>query len=117
MDLGRGWTVNARPADPSTKKPGMETMKLKISKESTPEDYADRMETVIPAIGGIVLILTGKYRGWTANLVKLDKAKYSATLRLAAPMEGLVSDDGTGKSGEVVSDIEYEAFSKFIRQT
>ena len=40
------------------------------------------LETVIPAVGTQVLVLSGKYRGSIAILEKLDVENFEATLKL-----------------------------------
>ena len=40
------------------------------------------LETVIPAVGRQVLVLSGKYRGYTAMLEKLDVENFEASLKL-----------------------------------
>ncbi len=44
-----------------------------------PQEY---LETVLPAIGGPVVILAGPHKGKTATLQGIDTDKFSATVEL-----------------------------------
>ena len=62
----------------------------------------EELETVIPAIGGTVLILNGQGKGATAELLELDVDKYSAKLKV---LQG-------SSRGSVLSNVQYEDISK-----
>lgn len=66
----------------------------------------DDLETVIPkGLGEKVRILNGRYRGWKAQVMGLDKGRYLGELRL-------VEDNGdVCGNGKFVS-LDYEDFSK-----
>jgi len=65
----------------------------------------DDLETVIPkGVGEKVRILNGIYRGWQAQVTRLDKVKHLGELLL-------VKDDVEGGDGKMVS-LGYEDFSK-----
>ena len=57
----------------------------------------DDLETVIPNVGRMVVILWGKYGGEEAELTKIDTKKFQAELKLS--------------SGKLIS-LPYEQFSK-----
>lgn len=60
------------------------------------------LETVIPAIGKLVQIVNGVYRGEVAVLLELNEAKYSAKLRIESGM----------LRGREVDGVEYEDICK-----
>ena len=66
------------------------------------------LETVLPAVGGAVLVLRGRHRGREATLLGLETEKFKARVRV----EGL----GGGAGGEVL-ELDYEDVSKAHRQT
>ncbi len=65
----------------------------------------EELESVIPAVGGAVLILNGKGKGLLAELLELDVDKYAARVRV---LEGSLK-------GEVVKGVAYEDISKADR--
>ncbi len=62
-----------------------------------------QLQTVLPARGGVVLVVNGAYRGSAAKLVDIDIPSCSATIEIA---DGLLT-------GRVVNGIEYEDITKF----
>ena len=66
------------------------------------------LETVLPAVGGAVLVLRGRHRGREATLLGLETEKFKARVRV----EGL----GGGAGGEVL-ELDYEDVSKAHRHT
>jgi DNA/RNA-binding protein KIN17 len=60
----------------------------------------DRLETVVPKEGKKVMLLSGKNRGFLAELLSADKEKYRATLKML--------DDG-----KVLKKVDFEDFSKY----
>lgn len=69
--------------------------KIKIDQE--------HLETVIPALGKLVKVVNGAYRGETATLLDLDEKKYSVDIEIAS---GLLK-------GRKVSCVQYEDICKF----
>ncbi len=63
----------------------------------------DEAETVVPAVGRRVLVLTGKYRDRLAELLSLQVDQFSANLKLC-----------DGSRSEI--SLPYEHFSKFVEQ-
>ncbi|CAM9202353.1 unnamed protein product [Ascophyllum nodosum] len=61
------------------------------------------LETVIPAIGGEVVIVNGRYRGARATLLSLDTDAFAASVR--------VTSDGPDQ-GTVINSVEYEDICK-----
>eukprot|EP01116_Phalansterium_solitarium_P022759 TRINITY_DN7635_c0_g1_i2.p3 TRINITY_DN7635_c0_g1~~TRINITY_DN7635_c0_g1_i2.p3 ORF type:complete len:184 (+),score=38.00 TRINITY_DN7635_c0_g1_i2:1102-1653(+) len=61
----------------------------------------DQLETVLPNIGGRVLILNGAHRGEEASLVSIKADKFCALLRLES-----------GARHGLQIEVEYEDFSK-----
>lgn len=60
------------------------------------------LETVIPAIGRLVKVVNGAYRGSTASLQKLDEKNYCVTIEISSgPLKG-----------RRVENIQYEDISK-----
>lgn len=68
--------------------------KLKLDQE--------HLETVIPAIGKLVKVVNGAYRGETATLLSIDEKNYCAEIKIAA---GLLM-------GRTVSGVQYEDICK-----
>jgi len=66
-----------------------------------------QLETVIPPIGGRVLIVNGAYRGETASLVSLQVDSFCANLKVDSGLH----------YGRLLSGIQYEDFSKFAANT
>jgi DNA/RNA-binding protein KIN17 len=64
-------------------------------------DQAD-LQTVIPPVGGRVLILNGKGRGCSARLLSIDEANFSVHLEV---------EEGK-RAGTVLEGVEYEDVSK-----
>lgn len=62
----------------------------------------NELETVIPQIGGLVMIVNGAYRGCSARLLKVDVDKFCATVQVE---KGLYD-------GKVLKAIEYEDICK-----
>ncbi|XP_060521030.1 DNA/RNA-binding protein KIN17 [Cylas formicarius] len=60
------------------------------------------LETVIPAIGKLVKVVNGAYRGETATLLSLDEKKYCVNIEIAS---GLLQ-------GRKVNGVEYEDICK-----
>lgn len=60
------------------------------------------LETVLPALGKLVRVVNGVYRGEIAVLLELDEARYAATLRIES---GLLR-------GKEVSGVDYEDICK-----
>lgn len=65
----------------------------------------DELETVIPAVGGTVLILNGRGKGLLAEMLELDVDKYAAKVRV---LEGVLK-------GERLQGVAYEDISKADR--
>jgi DNA/RNA-binding protein KIN17 len=63
------------------------------------------LETVIPQVGGGVLVLSGPHRGSKATLLTIDTDKYTAEVRLRG-------GDWDGKTLRC----EYEDISKLYKQ-
>ena len=59
----------------------------------------DDLETVVPAVGGRVLVLNGEGRGEEAMLLDIRAEEFVADLKLV-------------ETGEVLSGVEYEDFTK-----
>ena len=59
----------------------------------------DDLETVVPAVGGAVLVLNGEGRGEEATLLEIREEEFVADLKLV-------------ETGEVVRGVEYEDFTK-----
>ncbi|KYB28824.1 DNA/RNA-binding protein KIN17 [Tribolium castaneum] len=68
--------------------------KLKLDQE--------HLETVIPAIGKLVKVVNGAYRGETATLLSIDEKKYCAEIKIAS---GLLM-------GRTLSGVQYEDICK-----
>lgn len=66
----------------------------------------DELETVIPAVGGSVLIVNGKGKGLLAELVELDVDNYAASVRV---LEGSLK-------GEKLTGVAYEDIAKADRE-
>ena len=58
---------------------------------------------MIPAIGGEVVIVNGRYRGARATLLSLDTDAFAASVR--------VTSDGPDQ-GTVINSVEYEDICK-----
>ena len=71
--------------------------KLKPDNSNVMLDQND-LETVIPAVGRQVLVLSGKYRGYKAILENLDVENFQASLKLC--------------DKNIVVTLPYEHFSK-----
>lgn len=65
----------------------------------------DELETVIPAVGGTVLILNGRGKGLLAEMLELDVDNYAAKVRV---LEGVLK-------GEKLKGAAYEDISKVDR--
>lgn len=72
--------------------------KLKLDQE--------HLETVLPAIGKLVKVVNGAYRGETATLEAIDERNFSAKIKISS---GLLM-------GRVVSGVEYEDICKINEQ-
>lgn len=74
-------------------------------------DQAD-LETVVPAVGGAVVIVNGKGRGCRAQLLELHIDRYCADLKVTSlPPPSRNSSSGIAV-GSVLKDVEYEDFSR-----
>ena len=62
----------------------------------------DELETVIPQVGGKVLVVNGAYRGAEGQLLSINVEEFSTSLRLTTGLHG----------GRVVDGIEYEDVCK-----
>jgi DNA/RNA-binding protein KIN17 len=69
----------------------------------------EHLETVIPKIGGDVLILNGRGRGQVATVVSINEADYNCDIKVHASVPGGASIYG----GRVLQSIEYEDISKY----
>lgn len=65
----------------------------------------DELETVIPAVGGTVLIVNGRGKGLLAEMLELDVDNYAARVRV---LEGVLK-------GEKLKGVAYEDISKADR--
>ncbi|CAM9306983.1 unnamed protein product [Ectocarpus sp. 13 AM-2016] len=65
----------------------------------------DDLETVIPAVGGEVLVVNGRCRGERATLLSLDTEAFSASVR--------ITSDGPDL-GTVLDKVEYEDICKAV---
>jgi DNA/RNA-binding protein KIN17 len=65
----------------------------------------EELETVIPAVGGSVLIVNGKGKGLLAELLELDVDNYAAKVKV---VEGVLK-------GETLKAVAYEDISKTDR--
>lgn len=64
------------------------------------------VETVIPAVGKILRVLNGGYRGCTAMLLQLDQDNFCVSIEIAAgPLKG-----------RVVHNVQYEDVSKIFQE-
>lgn len=78
-------------------------IKLLETGEKVKIDQA-HVETVIPAVGKLVRVLNGAYRGSKASLLSLDQDNFCVTIEIAAgPLKG-----------RVVKNVQYEDVSKLF---
>lgn len=73
--------------------------KLKLDQE--------HLETVIPAVGRLVKIVNGAYRGETATLLSLDELNFSVEIEIAS---GLLQ-------GRKLKNVQYEDISKLFTES
>ncbi|XP_037033423.1 DNA/RNA-binding protein KIN17 [Bradysia coprophila] len=87
----------------------MEKYRAKIKLLETGEKVKidqSHVETVIPAVGKIVCVLNGAYRGSKATLLSLDQDNFCVTIEIAAgPLKG-----------RVVKSVQYEDVSKLFQE-
>ncbi|KAG4074109.1 hypothetical protein HA402_014314 [Bradysia odoriphaga] len=80
-------------------------IKLLETGEKVKIDQA-HVETVIPAVGKIVRVLNGAYRGSKATLLSLDQDNFCVTIEIAAgPLKG-----------RVLKSVQYEDVSKLFQE-
>lgn len=80
-------------------------IKLLETGEKVKIDQA-HVETVIPAVGKLVRVLNGGYRGCKATLIHLDQDNFCVTIEIAAgPLKG-----------RVVKNVQYEDVSKLFQE-
>jgi len=80
-------------------------IKLLETGEKVKIDQA-HVETVIPAVGKIVRVLNGGYRGCKATLISLDQDNFCVTIEIAAgPLKG-----------RIVKSVQYEDVSKLFQE-
>lgn len=78
-------------------------IKLLETGEKVKIDQA-HVETVIPAVGKLVRVLNGGYRGCKATLVNLDQDNFCVTIEIAAgPLKG-----------RIIKNVQYEDVSKLF---
>jgi DNA/RNA-binding protein KIN17 len=65
------------------------------------------LETVIPAIGKLVKVVNGAYRGETATLVSIDEKRFCAEVKIAT---GLLM-------GRTINAIQYEDICKLNEES
>ncbi|CAM9726291.1 unnamed protein product, partial [Hapterophycus canaliculatus] len=65
----------------------------------------DDLETVIPAVGGDVLVVNGQCRGERGTLLSLDTDAFAASVRITSDGQNL---------GTVLEKVEYEDFCKAL---
>lgn len=80
-------------------------IKLLETGEKVKIDQA-HVETVIPAVGKLLRVLNGGYRGCKATLLSLDQDNFCVTIEIAAgPLKG-----------RVVKNVQYEDVSKLFQE-